>query len=115
MADNIFKVAVSIPSDFSDILMDALDEVVDPVYPGYRRCFTISDVIGTWVPMEGSKPYIGEQDTITRVPEKRIEFAVKEYDLWTVLHIIERVHPYEEPAVDVIPMVAWRSVLEKKD
>ena len=111
MTDDIYKIAVSVPSESLDILMDALDEVMDPIYPGYRRCFSISDVIGTWIPVEGSDPYIGEIDMISRVEEKRIEFAVRDYDLQEVLRVIDRVHPYEEPAVDVIPMKAWRSYL----
>jgi hypothetical protein len=111
MADDIFKVAVSVPADFMDILMDAIDEVIDPIYPGYRRSFSIMDVVGTWIPVEGSDPYIGEIDTITRVEEKRIEFAVRDYDLPQVLHVIDNIHPYEEPAVDVISMKAWRSYL----
>lgn len=111
MAEDIYKVTVSVPADFMDILMDAIDEVIDPLYPGYRRCFSISDVVGTWIPVEGSKPFIGETDTITRVEEKRIEFAVRDYDLPQALHVIDTLHPYEEPAVDVIPMKAWRSML----
>ena len=111
MAEDIYKVTVSVPADFMDILMDAIDEVIDPLYPGYRRCFTISNVVGTWIPTEGSDPYIGEIDTITRQEEKRIEFVVMEYDLAQALHVIDRIHPYEEPAVDVIPMKAWRSLL----
>ena len=111
MTDDVYKIAVSVPSESLDILMDALDEVMDPIYPGYRRCFSISDVIGTWIPVEGSDPYIGEIDMISRVEEKRIEFAVRDYDLQEVLRVIDRVHPYEEPAVDVIPMKAWRSYL----
>ena len=111
MTDDIYKISVSVPADHMDILMDALDETIDPVYPGYRRCFSISDVVGTWIPMEGSDPYIGEVDMISRVEEKRIEFAVRDYDLKEALRVIDRVHPYEEPAVDVIPMRAWRSYL----
>ena len=112
MADDIYKISVSTPAEYLDILMDALDEVIDPIYPGYRRCFSISDVIGTWIPTEGSEPFIGEINMISREEEKRLEFAVRDYDLQEALRTIDRVHPYEEPMVDVIPMKAWRSYLD---
>ena len=111
MAEDIYKVAVSAPAEYLDILMDALDEVIEPIYPGYRRCFFISDVVGTWIPVEGSTPFLGEIGKISYEEGKRIEFAVRDYNLKEVLRTIDRVHPYEEPAVDVIPMKAWRSYL----
>lgn len=111
MEEQIFKVIFYSPPEVVDILLDSIDDVMTPIEPGYRRCFSVTDTVGTWVPMEGSNPHIGEIGAISRVNEKRVEFAVREPDLWKVLHIIDRVHPYEAPAVDVIPMQHWRSYL----
>lgn len=111
MAEEIYKVVVSVPVDHADVLMDAIDDTMEPLYPGYRRCFSTFDVIGTWIPQDGSEPFIGEHGTIARMEERRIEFAVRECDLRPVLRTIDRTHPYEEPSVDVIPMVSWRSLL----
>ena len=41
----------------------------------------------------------------------RVEFAVREKDLRPAIKAVRRVHPYEEPAIDVIPMIGWKSVI----
>ena len=108
----VYKICVYIPSEFADKLMDAIDEIVSPLYPGYRRTFSISDVTGTWKPMKGSHPYKGRPGKIVTAEEKKIEFIVKEADLKPVLKKIREIHPYEEPMIDVTPTYAWKSMLD---
>ncbi len=111
MSEEAYKIIVYIPAEFSEELMDRITDVTEPFYRGYRRCFSISDAKGTWIPELGSKPYSGTIGEIETVDEKRIEFIVRREQLKTVLHVIEEVHPYEEPMVDVIPCLGWRSLL----
>lgn len=109
--DWIYGIAVDVPEEFLDRLMDAIDAVMEPVYPGYRRCFSYFPVTGTWIPQEGSDPYDGEIGKISRADEIRLKFVCRKEDLERVLSVIDEMHPYEEPAVDVIPQMAWRSLL----
>ena len=51
---------------------------------------------------------IGE---VTVAEEVRLEFAVLEGDLGAAVDAVRRAHPYEEPAIDVIPMIPWKSVI----
>ena len=92
-------------------LMDAIDEIMEPLYPGYRRAFAISEVTGTWKPMKGSHPYKGRPGKIETAKEHKIEFIVKESDLKKVLLKIREIHPYEEPAIDVLPTYSWKSMI----
>ena len=107
----VFKICVHVPDEMADEMMDAIDEIVTPVYPGYRRTFSVSDTTGTWKPMKGSHPYKGRPGKIETVKEKKIEFIVKEMDLRPVLKRIREIHPYEEPMIDVSPTYAWKSML----
>ncbi|MBO4551728.1 MAG: PHP domain-containing protein [Candidatus Methanomethylophilaceae archaeon] len=109
--EQVYKICVYIPRDYSDRLMDAIDEIIDPLYPGYRRAFSITEVTGTWKPLKGSHPYIGTPGEIEKVEEHKIEFIVKENDLKRVLLKVREVHPYEEPMIDVSPTYAWKSML----
>ena len=109
--EQIYKICVYIPVDYSDKLMASIDEIVEPLYPGYRRTFAIQEVTGTWKPMKGSRPFIGRPGVIEKVQEHKIEFAVRERDLKNVLMRIKEVHPYEEPMIDVSPTYAWKSML----
>jgi len=106
-----FKVRVSVPEDFADRIMDAVAGHTGSMYPGYSRVFSIIRSEGTWIPREGSDPFIGDAGRISRVEELILEFAVYEEDLRNVLRIIEKEHPYEEPGVDVLEMIPWRSLL----
>ena len=106
-----YRISVNIPSGLEEGLMDAIDEVMEPLYPGYRRCFCSWSVKGTWIPVEGSHPYIGEIGRREECDEVRIEFAVREEDLRAVVKRISEVHPYDEPAIDVVPLIPWKEVL----
>ena len=76
MSDSIYKVTVTVPEDSAELLMDAISEVNEQPYPGYERVFTVTDVTGTWVPVYGSHPTIGEEGVISRVAEKKL--AIRE-------------------------------------
>lgn len=81
------------------------------VYPGYDMVFSLADVTGMWRPLDGSDPYNGKIGSLTTAEEIRVEFAVREGDLKRVIESIVSVHPYEEPAIDIIPMIAWKSII----
>ena len=108
---DIYGVAVNIPPEFADRLMDAIDSVMEPVYPGYRRCFYYYPVKGTWKTMESAKPYDGVPGEITVADEIRIKFVCREGDIAAVLQKIREVHPYEEPAIDVVPQIGWKELI----
>lgn len=106
-----FKIVTTIPEEYSDRLMDAINEVLTPFYPGYDRTFCMTRVTGTWRPLEGSDPFIGTTGVIETADEIRIEFIVRKKDLRCVLNKISEMHPYEEPAIDVIPCLDWKSLI----
>lgn len=91
--------------------MDSINSVMDPVYPGYDRAFEYSHVKGTWRPLEGSRPFRGTLNEIEVADEIRLEFVVKGRDLRNVVNCIVKIHPYEEPAIDVIPVYGWKDVI----
>ena len=111
MPQAAYKVIVRIPKEFSDELMDGINEVIEPFYPGYDRCFSITESKGTWRSLEGSNPYNGTIGEITVADELSIEFICKENEIENVLKTIKRIHPYEEPGIDVIPCYGWKSLI----
>ncbi|HKM14203.1 MAG TPA: hypothetical protein VJY42_04770 [Candidatus Methanomethylophilaceae archaeon] len=110
--DNIFKIAVYIPEEFVKELMEGVNESMSPIYSGYDMTFSMTEVTGTWRPLEGSNPFIGKENEISIAKEIKVEFAVRKDDLKKVIKKIVSVHPYEEPGIDVIPMYGWKSVIQ---
>lgn len=107
----LFKVCVSVPPEFVDELLDGINDIIDPIYPHYDRTFAIYPVTGTWRPLEGSNPYKGRTGEIETASEMRIEFAVKREQIERVISKIAEIHPYEEPCIDVIPLIGWKDFL----
>lgn len=110
-----YKITVNIPREFMERMMDEVTDHIEPIYPKYDRAFCYWPVTGTWRALPGSNPYLGDIGKIETAEEYRVEFAVKEKDLRNAVEAIRRVHPYEEPAIDVIPMIGWKSVLTASD
>lgn len=115
MPGTVYKIGVNIPESHLTRMMDAVAEVARPIYPGYDRVFCWWPVKGTWRPLEGSDPYRGKVGEVEVSDEMRVEFAVLEDDLGKAVDAVRRAHPYEEPAIDVIPMIPWKSVLTGSD
>ncbi|NLL94635.1 MAG: hypothetical protein GX224_02600 [Thermoplasmatales archaeon] len=111
MGREVFKVAVYAPPDYGDAIMDAVDSAIESVYPGYRRTFSVTETVGTWKPVEGANPFRGAVGEVEVAEELKIEFIAFGEDLGKAVAAIVSVHPYEEPAVDIVPMLAWKSFL----
>ncbi|MDR1690637.1 MAG: hypothetical protein LBR42_02180 [Candidatus Methanoplasma sp.] len=111
MEPKAYKISVTVPADYKDRLMDAVNDSMQQLYPGYDRVFSVAKTEGTWRPLGGSNPFIGKAGEISVEEELRIDFAIKAEDLASVVRAIRDVHPYEEPAIDILPMVLWKDVI----
>lgn len=110
--EQVFKISVYIPEDFVKELTEKVNEEMEPLYPGYDFTFSMTKVTGMWRPLEGSDPFIGKIGEISVEEEVKVDFTVKEKDLRNIIRTIVSVHPYEEPAIDVVPMYAWKSIIQ---
>jgi len=111
----VYKIGVNIPREFLERLMDEITSSTEPLYPKYDRTFMYWPVKGTWRSLPGADPYDGAIGEISVADEMRVEFAVRGDCLEPAIEAIVRVHPYEEPAIDVIPMIGWRDVIRSSD
>ena len=106
----IFKMVVFVPEEYLEKMMDSVTEAISPVYPNYTRTFSYSKVTGTWLPLEGSDPFLGTHGKIETAEETRLEFIVFEKDIKAAVKAVRGVHPYEEPAIDIIETLDWHSL-----
>ncbi|MDO6354455.1 Nif3-like dinuclear metal center hexameric protein [Caloramator sp. CAR-1] len=100
----LFKIVVFVPKFHADVVRNAILTEGAGHIGNYSYCSFNVEGQGTFMPLEGSNPFIGEKNKIEYVEEVRIETIVKEKDLNRVISSMIKAHPYEEVAYDVYPL-----------
>ena len=99
------KIAVFVPASHADAVRKAFAEAGAGHIGAYDFCSFTTKGVGRFCPLKGSKPFIGEQGKIEEVEEERIEVLCPSEILEKVLKAVRAAHPYEEPAIDVYPLL----------
>ena len=68
-------------------------------------CWQVSGQ-GQFRPLGGSDPYIGQQGKVERVHEYRVEMVCARECVKAAVQAMLAAHPYEEPAWDLVELVA---------
>lgn len=103
------KIVVFIPEEKVSELRDAVCDAGAGVLGKYSYCTSSAKVSGTYIPNENAEPYIGTQNTLEFVEEIRLEFLCDVKKVKQVVKIIREIHPYEEPEIDIIPLLDEKS------
>lgn len=99
------KLEIFIPESHLEILAEAL-RAVDAGHIGkYDGCFSYSPVTGCWRPLPGAEPYLGREGELSREPELKVEVTCRLDRTAETVAAVKRVHPYEEPVINVIPLL----------
>lgn len=102
--EKLYKLIVFVPTTHIEDVRDALSEAGAGHIGNYSHCTFQTKGQGTFKPLEGTNPYIGEQGTLEFVDEYRLETIVPENVLTNVLQAMNDSHPYEEVAYDLYPL-----------
>ncbi len=111
----VYKIGICIPEEYLEKLMDSLDSVIGRDESKYSRVFSYWPVKGTWRTMDGAHPFNGVPGEITVADEIRVEFIINEELLKKTISAVVKCHPYEEPAIDIIPMADWKGIIVSDD
>jgi hypothetical protein len=104
MKDSDFvKIRVFVPVSHADALRAAMGRVGAGKMGNYEYCSSSWAVTGRFFPMSGAQPAIGEIGTMEEVPEEVVETICHKDIIKIVIAEIKKVHPYEEPAIDIMP------------
>ncbi|AQT67747.1 metal-binding protein [Anaerohalosphaera lusitana] len=100
-AGDFYKVIVFVPAKSVNKVADAMFKAGAGQIGNYSKCSYRSDGQGTFLPMEGSNPAIGEKGRLEYVDEIKVESIVPGGKLEGVIGAMVKAHPYETPAYDV--------------
>jgi dinuclear metal center YbgI/SA1388 family protein len=103
-AEELYKLVVFVPKDNLEEFSNKVFEAGAGYIGNYSNCGFSQPGIGTFLPQEGTNPYIGEQGKLEKVEEFRWESIVPKSKLSQVINSISKNHPYEEPAFDIYPL-----------
>lgn len=110
MENDLYKLEIFIPETHFRALQQALQEVDAGHIGNYDSCLSYSRVTGTWRPLEGTHPYMGSEGEISEEPELKVEVTIRADQLADVVSKIRSVHPYEEPVINIIPMISMAGI-----
>ena len=99
------KLAVFVPEEKVSELRDAVCDAGAGIINNYSYCTSSTKVSGTYIPNENAKPYEGTANTLEFVDEIKLEFMCDVKIVKKVIKIIREIHPYEEPCIDIIPLL----------
>lgn len=99
------KIVVCIPYDYVSRVRDAICSEGAGRIGNYFFCSTTSKVVDTFIPLQDANPFIGQCDKLERVLEERLEVVCDINIVSKIIKIIRDVHPYEEPGIDIIPLI----------
>ena len=98
------KLEIFIPESHLAELQKALQEADVGHIGNYDCCLSYSCVTGCWRPLCGASPYLGSVGEISSEPELKVEVTCLTEQADAVVAAVTRVHPYEEPVINVIPL-----------
>src|SRR4051794_35902901 len=96
------KLVVFVPEGDAERLVDALAAAGAGRLGNYERCAWRTTGEGSFRPLAGANPAIGRVGDVERVGEARIEMVVPAAHRGDVVAALRAVHPYEEPAFDLL-------------
>lgn len=99
------KIVVTIPTDYTEEVRNAICESGAGVIGDYSYCTTYTKSIGTFIPSESANPFIGNAQKLEIVEEDKLEAICDIDKAKKVIEALRSVHPYEEPAIDIIPLI----------
>ena len=100
------KIVVFVPLSHADIVRKAMGDAGAGQIGNYDHCSFSSKGIGRFIPNEGAKPTIGVVGKPEEVEEERIEMICSKDKASRVIEAMKKVHPYEEVAFDIYPLLS---------
>lgn len=100
----LVKLVVFVPGDYLDRVRSALFPFTAP-QGNYRDCSFAAEGTGTFTPLDGAEPFSGAVGVMSHAPEERLELLLTTAQIPRAVKTLVTVHPYEEPAFDLYPLL----------
>ena len=99
------RISTTVPRENADELRQALGEAGGGVFGNYTFCSFSIRGTGRFLPNGQANPHIGSAGKLEAVDEEQIEVVCDRSDAKQVTAALRRAHPYEEPIVEIVPLL----------
>ncbi len=100
-----------IPEESTNNLRNIICKKNVGIIGNYTHCTTSTKCIGTFKPNKDTNSYIGENNKLEFVNEEKLEFICDIKNAKNIITKIKEIHPYEEPVIDIIPLIDESSLM----
>jgi hypothetical protein len=105
MQAEVVKLVVYVPETHANTVREALGAAGAGKVGDYSHCSFSVKGTGRFLPLETARPAVGRIGELTAVVEERIETVCYRKEVERIIAAVKAVHPYEEVAIDVYPLV----------
>lgn len=98
------KLEIFVPQGYVDQIREALAKAGAGVIGNYDHCLAITQITGSFRPLEGANPFDGQVGKISTVTEYKVEVNCRRELVKQAIQTVKSVHPYEEPLINIIPL-----------
>ena len=102
---NKVLITTTVPLEEMEKLRVAICNAGAGIIGNYSHCTLTNKCKGTFIPLDSANPYIGENNKLEIVDEYKIETICDISKAKNVIQKIRETHPYEEPMINVIPLI----------
>ncbi len=99
------KLQVYVPEAYIGAIRDALHDAGFLRVGEYDQVTSWQSSEGTWRPLEKAHPFDGTIGQLCHGFEVKLEVRSSSARAKEAIQIIRRIHPYEEPVIDIIPLI----------
>ena len=99
------KIVVFVPTTHTKQIREAVGKSGAGIIGNYEYCTFSSKGTGRFRSQKRANPFIGKIGEIEEVEEERIEFICPKNKAKKVIKAMKQVHPYEEVAFDIYPLL----------
>ncbi|RFD25561.1 Nif3-like dinuclear metal center hexameric protein [Mycobacterium uberis] len=104
-AADLDKWVIYVPLEYVAAVQAAVFEAGAGHIGDYSHCSWRVTGTGQFLPHDGASPAVGSIGVVERVAEDRVEVVAPAHARAAVLSAMRAVHPYEEPAFDILALV----------
>ena len=108
----MYKLIFFVPASHVEQVKQTLFDIGAGQYAGYDFCSWQVLGEGQFRPLSGSKPFVGEMDTLEKIPEYKVEMVCRTELIKPALQALLTAHPYQQPAYEVYKLLTLNDLDE---